>query len=113
MTATQLNFFAPLPPSDIDAALKARDKALQQVNDNADEIAKATVDQAILSLAAIGPTSANDFRDALPEIGDRSLIGARIRSLLMQKRLVRVGEVVSTDPGTHAKRIGLYVAATS
>lgn len=108
----QLDFFAPLPPSDIDAALKARDKALQQVNDNADEIAKATVDQAILSLAAIRPTSANDFRDSLPEIGDRSLIGARFRSLLMRRLIVRVGEVTSTDPGTHAKRIGIYVATT-
>lgn len=97
---------------DFDAAIEARDEALKRVNDNADEWAKNVVDQAILSLAAIRPTSANDFRDRLPEIGDRSLIGARFRSLLRRKRLVRVGEVVSTDPGTHGKRIGLYVAAT-
>lgn len=90
-------------------ALAERDQALEQVNRNADEWAKATVDQAILSLAAIRPTSANDFRDKLPEIGNRALIGARFRSLLMQKRLVRVGEVTSTDPGTHAKKIGEYV----
>lgn len=102
MTPTALTF---------DDALAERDRVLEQVNKNADEWAKSVVDQAILSLAAIRPTSANDFRDKLPEIGDRSLIGARFRSLLMQKRLVRVGEVVSTDPGTHAKRIGLYVAA--
>lgn len=102
MTAVQL---------DIVEAIEARNLALQQVNDNADEIAKATVDQAILSLAAVRPTSANDLRHLLPEIGDRSLIGARFRSLLMRKRIVRVGEVVSTDPGTHAKRIGLYVTA--
>jgi hypothetical protein len=101
----------PTVPS-FDDALAERDRVLEQVNNNADEIAKQTVDQAILSLAALRPTSANDFRDKLPEIGDRSLIGARFRSLLMQKRLVRVGEVVSTDPGTHAKRIGLYVTPT-
>lgn len=111
MTVQQLDFFGSYPTSDIDRALEARDRALQQVNDNADEWAKATVDQAILSLAAIRPTSANDFRDKLPEIGDRSLIGARFRSLLGRRLIVRVGEVTSTDPGTHAKRIGLYVAA--
>lgn len=98
---------------DFDAAIEARDEALKRVNDNADEWARNVVDQAILSLAAIRPTSANDFRDRLPEIGDRSLIGTRFRSLLLRKRLVRVGEVTSTDPKTHAKRIGLYVAATS
>ena len=96
----------------LDEAIQARDEAIAQVNANADDWAKATVDQAILALAALRPTSANDLRDKLPEIGDRSLIGARFRSLLMRKRLVNVGEVVSTDVGTHAKKIGLYVAVT-
>jgi hypothetical protein len=29
----------------------------------------------------------------------------------MRRLIVKVGEVVSTDPGTHGKKIGLYVLA--
>jgi hypothetical protein len=85
-----------------------RDQALKAVEQNADEIDKQIVDQAVLSLAALRPVSANDFRDLLPEITNRALIGARIRSLAMRGRLVKVGEVTSSDPGTHAKPIAVW-----
>lgn len=92
-------------------ALEARDRGIRQVQDASDKWERDLIDQAILTLAALRPTSANDFRDELPEIRNRALIGAQFRSLLLRKKIRKVGEVTSTDVGTHAKKIGSYVTA--
>lgn len=94
--------------SQLEMVFAARDAALDRVNRNADDQDRAVIDQAVLTLAEQGPVSANDFRHLLPEITNRNLIGGRLAALGASKRLLKVGEVVSSDPGTHAKRIGLW-----
>lgn len=89
-------------------AFAARDEALDRVNRNAEGWEKAVIDQAVLALAEQGPVSANSFRHLLPEITNRNVIGGRLAALGAARRLRKVGEVVSTDPGTHAKKIGLW-----
>lgn len=95
----------------LDAARAARDEGLARCDANASDWDRRVVDQAILTAAETGrPFSANDFRDRLPEITNRNLIGTRIRAMAQQKvpPYSRIGEVISTDAGTHAKKIGLY-----
>lgn len=90
----------------------ARDEALRSVTEASDDQDIAVVDQAILNLAATGGRfSANDVRPLLPELRSKNLIGARFNALRMRRLIVKVGEVTSTDRGTHGKRVALYVGA--
>lgn len=108
----QLDFFAPLPPSDIDAALKARDKALQQVNDNADEWAKSVVDRIVTSLAESGePFTADDARDLIPPGVSPHLLSARLNSARMRGLIVKIGERPSRLVSIHGKPIAVWVAS--
>lgn len=101
MTSTQLDFFS--------SPVVARDEALHRVERNADDWTKALVDQAILAVIdEYGEASMNECRDLLPELPQRNLIGARMRSLALRKEITWVRDVRSTDPGTHAKKIGVY-----
>lgn len=91
-------------------AFALRDEALEAVTEASDEQDVAVVDQAILNVAQRGvPFSANDVRPLLPRLRSNNLVGARMNSLRMRRLIVKIGEVVSTDPGTHGKKIGLYV----
>lgn len=94
---------------DFDAAIEAKEEALRLVEEFAGDWDKAVVEQAILGhIDMYGSASANDFRDALPEITNRNLIGAMIRSLAARKITIKVGEETSTDVGTHAKPIARW-----
>lgn len=93
----------------LDEALRARDHGIARAAANTDDWTRQLIDQAILAkIDELGQASMNDCRHLVPEIGDRSKIGARMRALAMSKRIVAVGEVVSTDVATHAKKINVY-----
>jgi hypothetical protein len=95
-------------------AERQRDQALAAVEAGTDAWTRIVIDQAIIGHAEIhGTVSANDFRDLLPEIGDRSKIGTRMRALATSKRLIWVTSEPSTSAATHAHRIGRYRLATS
>lgn len=97
----------------LDLAYALRDQALTQVTTASDTQDIAVVDQAIREVAAAGqPFSANDVRPLLPPLRSQGLVGARMNSLRMRRQIIKIGEVVSTDVGTHGKRIGLYVASS-
>lgn len=99
---------------DLTPARTARDEGLARVEAASSEWEKAVIDQAIVAMAETGkPFSANDFRDLLPEIRTRKLIGQRCRDLAQKKDapIIAVGEVTSTDKGTHAKPIKVYIGA--
>lgn len=69
------------------------------------------VDSIIETAATTGNRfSADDIREHVP-ITALHLVGGRIRSFLMRKEIVMVGEVRSTWPATHHKKIGVYVGA--
>lgn len=93
-------------PAQLALVFTARDEALAIVTEHASDWDKHLIEQAVFAhIDMYGSCSANDFRDLLPEIGNRKLIGAQIRSLAMRRLIVKVGEETSTDIGTHAKPI--------
>jgi hypothetical protein len=90
----------------------ARDEALTAVTEASDDQDIAVVDQAIDRFAASGVQfSANDIRPLLPPLRSNNLIGARFNAARMRRQIVKVGEVTSTDPGTHGKPVALYRGA--
>lgn len=102
MTAVQL---------DIVEAIEARNLALQQVNDNADDWAKRTVDNIIRSLAAEGPFTADDARDLIPAGISPHLLAARLNAARMRREIRKVGERPSRLLSIHGKPIAVWVAA--
>lgn len=93
---------------DFDAAIEAKEEALRLVEEFAGDWDKAVVEQAILGhIDMYGSASANDFRD-LVNPASRHLLSARLNSLRMRKVIEAVGEVRSSDVGTHGKKILLY-----
>lgn len=93
----------------LDLVWEARSDALSQVTANAARWDIQCVDAVILHLADTRSTfSANDARDLISELPQRKLIGARFNSLRLRGVIEIVGDVVSTDPGTHGKKIGIY-----
>jgi len=93
----------------LDDALTARDEALAQVEVDADAQDRLVIDQAIRAVANYGhPFSANDVRPLLPLVRT-SLVGARFMAASKAGLIRRTGWVTSTDPGTHARPIGLWV----
>ncbi|TSD68094.1 hypothetical protein [Aeromicrobium piscarium] len=72
----------------------------------------AIVDKAIESACRAGiEFSANDFRHLTDQISEPNVIGARVRAWAAAKKIVNVGYEPSNLPGTHAHRIGRYIAA--
>lgn len=97
----------------LDEAGQARNQAMRAVENAMDDWTRDLIDQAILAkIDELGQASMNDCRHLVPEIGDRSKIGARMRALAMSKQIVAVDEVVSTDVATHAKKINVYRRVT-
>lgn len=99
---------------DLTPARNARDEGLARVEASSSEWEKAVIDQAILAMAEKPVRfSANDFRDLLPEVRTRKLIGQRCGDLSKRKPppIVKVDETISTDEGTHAKKINVYIGA--
>lgn len=91
---------------------QARDQALAAVEQRTDEWTRRTVDDAIRELVRRGePFSANTLREQLPPGIPGPLIGARFMAAHRAGLIRRVGDVPSTDPGTHGHRIGLWEAA--
>ncbi|WP_435109769.1 hypothetical protein [Nocardiopsis synnemataformans] len=71
----------------------------------------AIIDEVILRFATTGQAfSANDVRPWLPDVR-RPAIGARFGALAKAKRIVAIGMVRSTDPGTNGHRIMLWRGA--
>lgn len=96
-----------LLPEDADP-VRRRDRALADVEGDADAQDRAVIDQAIRAVAARGrPFSANDVRHLLPVVRT-SLIGARFLAAAKAGVITRIGYVVSTDPGTHARPIAQW-----
>jgi len=74
--------------------------------------AVALIDAAIMRRVRSGrPFSANTIREELHALSpnERPCIGARMNSLA-RKHCRKVGDEVSTDPGTHGKTVGVWVA---
>jgi hypothetical protein len=94
-----------------DAAFEARDRALRQVNDNADEWAKSVVDNIIRSLAEAGPFTADDARDLIPAGVSPHLLAARLNAARMRGAIVKVGERPSRLVSIHGKPIAIWTAA--
>lgn len=89
-----------------------REQGVQRVEQSSGEWDRKVVDQAIKACAAKGrPFSANDCRELLPPGIRRNLIGARFLAASRAGVIRRVGDVASSDAGTHAHRIGLWEAA--
>lgn len=88
-----------------------RDQALDAVDASATDGARAAADRIIDEAAATGePFSANDLRHRfdLAQV-PTPLRGARIRHALKDRKVIEpLGEVTSSDRGTHGKRIALY-----
>jgi hypothetical protein len=58
------------------------------------------------------PFSMNDIRPRLRHIGNRNVIGARVRAAKQAGRIRETGDrVASTDPGTHGHEIKVWCAA--
>lgn len=94
-------------------ATAARDQALNEVK--AAHAAAIVEGLAVLERwARTGePFSANDVRDELRTVGvSRASTGALFGSAIRAGTLTRVGYVRSTDVGTHAKPVMLYVGGT-
>tara|TARA_R100000655_G_scaffold92848_1_gene134035 strand:+ start:4967 stop:5287 length:321 start_codon:yes stop_codon:yes gene_type:complete len=95
-------------------ATHLRDAALEAQTHAADPRMIAAVDIAIERLLESGkPWSADDVRPMIPTAA-LPLVGGHVRSYLMRRhpRVIDVvGEVQSTWPAAHGKRIGLYRAA--
>ena len=93
----------------LDEVLAARGDGMRRAEEGAGKWDCSVIDQAILAAAGTGqPFSANDIRDRLPEVR-RPAVGARFNALRQRGLIQIVGEVRSTDVGTHGKKIGLYV----
>lgn len=98
--------------SQLSLVFDQRDAALELVTENGDTQDVAVVDQAISRFAASGARfSANDVRPLLPALRSNNLVGARFNAARMRRQIVKVGEVISTDPGTHGKKVALYIGA--
>jgi hypothetical protein len=70
---------------------------------------------AIIRTAGVGErVSANLIRPHLPSwVNTQGAIGATFGALVKAGALVPVEQVVSTDRGTHGKRVGVYVVTTA
>lgn len=102
MTAVQLDF---------DAALSARDTALRQVNDHADDWQRDVLDNIIRSLAEEGPFTADDARALIPAGVSPHLLAARLNAARMRREIVKVGERPSRLVSIHGKPIAIWRAA--
>lgn len=88
-----------------------RDAGIAAAENAADPRWIVIVDAIIQDAAASGRSfSADDIRGQVPAVA-LHLVGGRVRSFLMRKLIIPVGEVRSTWPATHHKKIGLYVGA--
>lgn len=89
-----------------------RDEGIARVEDAADDWERAVIDQAIRAVADRGREfSANDVRPLLPPGVRPKLIGARFRTAATRGVIRRVGYTPSTDPGTHAHPVTVWMAA--
>lgn len=89
-----------------------RDEGVARVEAASDDQDRAVIDQAIRAVAERGePFSANDVRPLLPPGIRPALVGARFLAASKRRQIVKVGWVPSTDPGTHAHPVALWVAA--
>lgn len=88
-----------------------RDAGMAQAEQAADPRIILAIDAAI-EFACMGGKrwSANDIRAMFP-VSSQGLVGNRVRSALMRKLMVQVGEERSTSGPTHAKKIGVYIGA--
>lgn len=91
------------------AARRERDDAVALVESSADDQDRKVIDQAIRAVAQSGkPFSANDIRPVLPRVR-AALIGARFLAASKRGEIRKVGFVQSTDPGTHAHPVALWI----
>ena len=129
MTPTLLNFLRTLPGRCQEcghhAEIQGHERSCSNASEPFDRAAEgmartvvahpddaAIVDEAIASACRAGiEFSANDFRHLTERIESPSVIGARIRAAVTSGRIRRVGDEPSNLPGTHAHRIGRYIAA--
>lgn len=97
-------------PKPTGAAL--RDAGMAATEQASDDWSRAVIDQALATFAAAGrPFSANDLRPLLPPGIRPALVGARFMAASKRREIVKVGWVASTDPGTHAHPVGLWLRA--
>lgn len=93
----------------LELVFTARDEALQIVTEHADDWDKSCVDAVLYDLMAqTVPWSANDARELIAA-RSRHLLSARLNSFRLRGLIEKVGEVVSTDVGTHGKKIATYL----
>lgn len=87
-----------------------RDEGIARVTEASDQWERDVIDQAISAMVERGrPFSANDVRPLLPPGVRPALVGARFRTAALHRKIRRVGYVPSTDPGTHAHPIALWI----
>jgi hypothetical protein len=99
-------------PVQLELGQALRDEGMARVTDASGEWDRKVVDHAIRFVASQGqPFSANDVRPLLPEGLRPALLGARFRTAALHNVIRRIGYVPSTDPGTHAHPIALWVGA--
>jgi hypothetical protein len=88
-----------------------RDEGMSRVEEASDDWDRAVIDQAIRAVAQRGGGfSANDVRPLLPPGVRPALVGARFMAASRRREIHKVGWVASTDPGTHAHPVALWVA---
>lgn len=87
-----------------------RDEGIARVEAAADDGQRSVIDQALAAVAARGQTfSANDVRPLLPPGIRPALVGARFMAASRRGEIRKVGWVASTDPGTHAHPVALWI----
>lgn len=92
-------------------AQAARDAGVARAERSATDADRDRIDAAIASVAKRGGEfSANDVRPLVPNVPG-PLMGARFLAASRAGRIVKVGYVTSTDPGTHAHPVALWRAA--
>lgn len=98
-------------PLEYDAAAAARDEGMANVENASLPHHIAAVDAEIAKFNEIGmPWSANDLRDSLPPVR-KPLVGSRVTAASMRRPLemVKVGEIKSSLPSTHTKKVGVWL----
>ncbi|GAA1466294.1 hypothetical protein GCM10009603_50300 [Nocardiopsis exhalans] len=102
---------ALMPSEAVEDGRRLRDAALARADE--DPWDSAVIDQAIRFFASSGEAfSANDVRPLLPVVR-RPAIGARFMAASRRGEIRRVDWTPSTDPGTHAHPIGVWVGTGS
>lgn len=93
----------------IEGARSERDEKIAQAEANATRQDIAVIDQAIEVHAQLGkPFSANDLRPLLPPVRT-PVIGGRFAAARKRGLIKPIGTVTSSDRGTHAKPVALWI----